>query len=152
MRTKADKLVSIFTHKLSEYVATNNAQQKEELLNMFECGKTQVQVSHVSQNAKERIANRQAEKYLNCLKGLKWDVKTPTLIDEACANQLNTEYPTLGLQFDSSLNTMMYLINQRYEGQNYKDDTQKIIFVKYNEGKYQIQKVIVVPNSTKLVK
>ena len=152
MRTKADKLVSIFTHKLSEYVATNNAQQKEELLNMFECGKTQVQVSHVSQNAKERIANRQSEKYLNCLKGLKWDVKTPTLIDEACANQLNTEYPTLGLQFDSSLNTMMYLINQRYEGQNYKDDTQKIIFVKYNEGKYQIQKVIVVPNSTKLVK
>ena len=119
---------------------------------MFECGKTQVQVSHVSQNAKERIANRQAEKYLNCLKGLKWDVKTPTLIDEACANQLNTEYPTLGLQFDPNLNTMMYLINQRYEGQNYKDDTQKIIFVKYNEGKYQIQKVIVVPNSTKLVK
>ena len=52
----------------------------------------------------------------------------------------------------SSLNTMMYLINQRYEGQNYKDDTQKIIFVKYNEGKYQIQKVVVVPNSTKLVK
>lgn len=152
MRTKADKLVNVFTNKLSEYVATNNAQRKEELLNMFECGKTQVQVSHVSQNAKERIANRQAEKYLNCLKGLKWDVKTPTLIDEACANQLNTEYPTLGLQFDSSLNTMMYLINQRYEGQNYKDDTQKIIFVKYNEGKYQIQKVVVVPNSTKLVK
>ena len=152
MRTKADKLVSIFTHKLSEYVATNNAQQKEELLNMFECGKTQVQVSYVSQSAKERIANRQAEKYLNCLKGLKWDVKTPTLIDEAYANQLNTEYPTLGLQFDSSLNTMMYLINQRYEGQNYKDDTQKIIFVKYNEGEYQIQKVVVVPNSTKLVK
>lgn len=152
MRTKADKLVNVFTNKLSEYVATNNAQQKEELLSMFECGKTQVQVSHVSQNAKERIANRQAEKYLNCLKGLKWDVKTPTLIDEACANQLNTEYPTLGLQFDPNLNTMMYLIDQRYEGQNYKDDTQKIIFVKYNEGKYQIQKVIVVPNSTKLVK
>ena len=152
MRTQADKLVSVFTNKLSEYVATNNAQQKEELLSMFECGKTQVQVSHVSQNAKERIANRQAEKYLNCLKGLKWDVKTPTLIDEACANQLNTEYPTLSLQFDPSLNTMMYLINQRYEGQNYKDDTQKIIFVKYNEGKYQIQKVVVVPNSTKLVK
>lgn len=152
MRTKADKLVSVFTNKLSEYVATNNAQQKEELLNMFECGKTQVQVSYVSQNAKERIANRQAEKYLNSLKGLKWDVKTPTLIDEACANQLNTEYPTLGLQFDPSLNTMMYLIDQRYEGQNYKDDTQKIIFVKYNEGEYQIQKVVVVPNSTKLVK
>ena len=152
MRTKADKLVSIFTHKLSEYVATNNAQQKEELLNMFECGKTQVQVSYVSQSAKERIANRQAEKYLNCLKGLKWDVNTPTLIDETYANQLNTEYPTLGLQFDPSLNTMMYLINQRYEGQNYKDDTQKIIFVKYNEGEYQIQKVVVVPNSTKLVK
>lgn len=152
MRTKADKLVSIFTHKLSEYVATNNAQQKEELLNMFECGKTQVQVSYVSQSAKERIANRQAEKYLNCLKGLKWDVNTPTLIDETYANQLNTEYPTLGLQFDPSLNTMMYLINQRYEGQNYKDDTQKIIFVKHNEGEYQIQKVVVVPNSTKLVK
>ena len=142
----------MFTQKLSEYVATNNAQQKEELLNMFECGKTQVQVSYVSQSAKERIANRQAEKYLNCLKGLKWDVNTPTLIDETYANQLNTEYPTLGLQFDPSLNTMMYLINQRYEGQNYKDDTQKIIFVKYNEGEYQIQKVVVVPNSTKLVK
>lgn len=152
MRTKADKLVSIFTHKLSEYVATNNAQQKEELLNMFECGKTQVQVSYVSQSAKERIANRQAEKYLNCLKGLKWDVNTPTLIDETYANQLNTEYPTLGLQFDPSLNTMMYLINQRYEGQNYKDDTQKIIFVNYNEGEYHVQKVVVVPNSTKLVK
>lgn len=152
MRDNAYSLVTNFTNTLSEYVSTNSKQQKDMLLKMFENGKTQVQVSYISQNGKESIVKRQALKYLSSLKGLKWNVEAIKFVDEEYANQLNVEHPTLKLQFDSSLNTMMYSVDQRYEGERYKDDTQKIIFIGNNEGVFSIKKIVVVPNTTKLVK
>lgn len=151
MRDKSNKKLNEFAGQLSTYVNTHDSEDKDALMSMFEAADNQVEVSHVTKSGKETIKSRKAEEYVKRLRGLDLTVYEKELIDEAKVNELNEKYPELGLEFDSNLNHVMYLISQKYENKTYKDDTKKIVFMNHQEdGSYTISGIVVVPETTTL--
>lgn len=142
---KALSAMNDFCGALSEYVADNNKEVRESLIAMFADPKNdEVAVSHRNKyNNKEKIDNRKAEKYLQRLKGNNLTFGNPVFI--------NTDNTELGLTYDSNLNTIMFEVNQFYDGKNYKDDTRKIVVLqRQDNGTYLIEKIVVIPESTNL--
>lgn len=134
-----------FSNTLSEYVNDNdnNTEIREALVAMFVDSKNdEVAVSHRNKyDNKEKIDHRKAEKYLQRLKGNNLTFGIPAFIDG--------DNQELGLNYDPNLNTVMFEVNQFYDGKNYKDETRKIVVLKQQDnGSYLIEKIIVVPEST----
>lgn len=151
MRDKANQKLDDFAGQLSIYVNTRDSECKDALMNMFEAADNVVEVSHMTKSGKETIKDRKAEDYLKRLKGVGLNVYNVEMIDEVKVNDLNEKYPELGLEFDSNLNHVMYLIGQKYENRVYKDNTLKIVFMHYQEnGSYAINRIVVVPENTTL--
>ncbi len=152
MRDSANRIVNALAEQLANYVSSPDAEYKKALWDMFVSSDGMVQVSHKYKNGKEKISSKNAEKYLNHLKGTNLTFVNSKMMDENMVNKLNDEHPELGLVFDANLNTVMYLINQKYESKTYKDSTDKIVFLNYNDEneRYFINKIAVVPNSTKI--
>lgn len=142
-----------FSNALSKYVTDNSKENREKVMVMFtDSKKDDVAVSHRSKhNNKESIDQRKVDKYLQRLKGNSLIFKTFEYIDSDKSNQLNEEYPQLGVSYDSNLYTVMFDVIQQYDGNNYKDSTRKVVFMKrQDDNSYLIEKIVVVPNSTKI--
>lgn len=147
----ARKTINDFRNSLSEYVADNSKERREKIMVMFTDSKNdEVAVSHRSKfNNKEIINQRKADKYLNLLSGKNLSFETIDYIDSNKASLLNAEHPELNLSYDPNLYTIMFDVIQRYDGNNYKDKTRKIIVMKKQDNNsYLIEKVMVIPNST----
>lgn len=152
MRNEAMSMINELCERLSTYVNANAKEQKTDILEMFEAIDNGVKVSHKFKNGKEKIDSRTVKKYLDRLNGTNLTFADSKMINENMVNELNAKYPELGLVFDSNLYTIMYKINQRYESKTYKDSTDKIVFLNYNDKnkEYRINKIEVIPNSTKI--
>lgn len=121
--------------ELSSYVSSKNEELKSNIQSMFNA-KSTVQVSYLLKNGKEKINNRAVTKYLSLLKG----------------SSLNFIDYTIEIPDASNLNTLVFVINQDFKSKTYSDYTQKKIYLTYNEETetYSIDKIEVVPNSTKI--
>lgn len=147
----ARKALNDFSNSLSEYVADNKKEGREKIMIMFTDAKNdEVAVSHRSKfNNKENINQRKADQYLKLLSGKNLTFESIDYIDSSKASLLNVEYPELNLSYDPNLYTIMFDVIQIYDGNNYKDKTRKIIVMKnQDDNTYQIDKILVVPNST----
>ncbi len=147
----AQSVMDNFSGALSKYVADCNEENRENVKSLFIDSKNdEVAVSHRSKyNNKERIDLRKIDKYLQCLNGNNLTFESIEFIDLHKSNQLNEEYPELGISYDQNLYTIMFDVIQRYDSNNYKDNTRKIVIMnKQNDDVYKIKKIVVVPNST----
>ncbi len=131
----APVVINDLATKLAEYVATRTPEQKQAIEEMFETAESNIDVSYMPKSGKERIRTKPIQKYLSLLKGLS-------------INQSVVESHFL----DPNFSEWEYVINQEYNGKIYSDFTQKVIYLKYDEvkGTYLINKITVVPNTTKL--
>lgn len=152
MRNKATGTIEEFEERLSEYVSTKDKAKKEELVGMFESKDRQIGVSHKSKNGREDIKPRTVGEYLNRINGTNLTFGPNEMVDRELADNLNSEHPKLGVEYDSNLNSVMYKISQKFESKTYSDSTEKIVFLNYkSEDKtYYINKIEVVPGSTEI--
>lgn len=161
MRDKAICTIKELGERLSAYVGANDKDQKNAILEMFvEIEKNdksavspKVETSHKYKNGNETInSKKNVEMYLNRLKGDELTFADYKMMDERMIKDLKAENPDKfesDIDFDSNLYAVMFLVNQRYESRNYTDNTKKVVFLKYHDsGKYLIEKIKVVPNST----
>ncbi len=131
----ANAVITEFTKQLSTYVNTRDAAQKAFIENMFETAESTIEVSHLPKRGPEKINTKSAQKYLSLLKG----------------SSLNLTFynpQVISPNWDS----LVYTVNQEYKSKTYSDYTQKRIYLIYDSGKktYLINKIDVVPNSTKI--
>lgn len=152
MRDKAAGTIKEFGERLSEYVSTKDKAKKEEIVGMFESKDREISVSHKSKNGREDIKPRKVGDYLNRINGTNLTFETGEMVDRELADNLNSEHPKLGVEYDSNLNSVMYKISQKFESKTYSDSTEKIVFLNYkSEDKtYYINKIEVVPGSTEI--
>lgn len=131
----AQSAIEKLAKELSSYVSSKDEELKSNIQSMFNA-KSTVQVSYLLKNGKEKINNRPANKYLSLLKG----------------SSLNFIDYTIEIPDASNLNTLVFVINQDFKSKTYSDYTQKKIYLTYNEETetYSIDKIEVVPNSTKI--
>lgn len=147
----AHKAITDFSNSLSEYVADNSMEGRENIMKMFTNSKNdKVYVSHRSKfNNKESINHRKANQYLKLLSGKNLTFDSIEFVDSNKTSLLNAENPELKLSYDPNLDTIMFDAIQSYDGNNYKDKTRKIIVMKrQDDNSYLIDSIIVVPNST----
>lgn len=131
----AQSAIEKLAKELSSYVSSKDEELKSNIQSMFNA-KSTVQVSYLLKNGKEKINNRTVTKYLSLLKG----------------SSLNFIDYTIEIPDASNLNTLVFVINQDFKSKTYSDYTQKKIYLTYNEETetYSIDKIEVVPNSTKI--
>ncbi len=131
----ADTFIKELAKQLSTYVSTRDAEQKAYIENMFDTTESTVEVSYLPKYGTERIKTESAQKYLALLKG-----------------------SSLNLTFDNpevvtpNWDSLIYTANQEYQSKTYSDYTQKRIYLTYDseKGIYLINKIEVIPNSTKI--
>ena len=134
-RSAANAVVEEFAKQLSAYVSSRDAEQKTYIENMFETTKSDVEVSHLPKHGSEKIKKESAQKYLSLLNG----------------SSLNFVVDSIEVK-DSNWGSLVYTISQKYQSDSYSDYTQKQIYMTYDaaKGTYVINKIKVIPNSTKL--
>lgn len=134
-RNAVQAMFEDFAGNLSNYVASNDKSLKSELENMFVTPDSEVEVSFLPKNGTEKIYDRTAQKYLARLKGNLLNVSVERVIVE-----------------DSNWESIIYLVGQEYSSNTYSDCTQKQIHFKYDasNNKYSIEKISVVPGSTRI--
>lgn len=134
-RSAANAVVEEFAKQLSAYVSSRDAEQKTYIENMFETTKSDVEVSHLPKHGSEKIKKESAQKYLSLLNG----------------SSLNFVVDSIEVK-DSNWGSLVYTISQKYQSESYSDYTQKQIYMTYDaaKGTYVINKIKVIPNSTKL--
>lgn len=102
---------------------------------MFETTESDIEVSHLPKRGSEKIKKESAQKYLSLLKG-------------SSLNLLVDNVEIVNPNWDS----LIYTVNQEYQSKSYSDYTQKRVYLTYDaaRGTYVINKIEVVPNSTKI--
>lgn len=135
-RNKADAVVAEFAQKLASYVTSRDAGNKADIEGIFNSEGNEVEVSYLRQNGTERITTKPVQKYLSLLKG-------------ADLNMVVDDVEVLNPNWDS----VIYTVNQKFHSKPYSDNTIKKIHMTYDPAKetYVINKVEVVPSSTKLI-
>ena len=135
-RNKADAVVAEFAQKLASYVTSRDAGNKADIEGLFNSEGNEVEVSYLRQNGTERITTKPVQKYLSLLKG-------------ADLNMVVDDVEVLNPNWDS----VIYTVNQKFHSKPYSDNTIKKIHMTYDPAKetYVINKVEVVPSSTKLI-
>ena len=134
-RSSANAVVAEFAKQLSTYVSSRDADQKTYIENMFETTESDIEVSHLPKRGSEKIKKESAQKYLSLLKG-------------SSLNLLVDNVEIVNPNWDS----LIYTVNQEYQSKSYSDYTQKRVYLTYDaaRGTYVINKIEVVPNSTKI--
>lgn len=134
-RSTANTVVAEFTKQLSIYVSSRDAEQKIAIENLFATAESNVEVSHLPKRGPEKIKKESAKKYLSLLKG----------------SSLNFGVDNLEV-VNPNWDSLIYTVNQKYQSKAYSDYTQKRIYMTYDATKetYVINKIEVVPNSTKI--
>ena len=134
-RSYANAVVAEFAKQLSTYVSSRDAEQKVQIENMFETTESDIEVSHLPKRGSEKIKKESAQKYLSLLKG-------------SSLNLLVDNVEIVNPNWDS----LIYTVNQEYQSKSYSDYTQKRVYLTYDatKGTYVINKIEVVPNSTKI--
>lgn len=133
-KNKAADVVADLYDNLSAYVVSRDKEQKNVIENMFSTPKSEVQVSYLQNNGKEKIKKETVSQYLTLLKGT--------------ALNINNE------DFNSSTpdwSSVVCTVSQDYKGDKYSDNTTKQIYLVYDPetGSYTIEKIEVVADSTK---
>ncbi|MDR0971962.1 MAG: hypothetical protein LBM25_06240 [Bacteroidales bacterium] len=119
-----------FANQLSAYVINPTDENRTKLKEMFVDNNATVEVSNISKQGKERIEIRSVEKYFSRLKAKEIVIKL--------------EHPVeIG-----NLEIIECPIDQDYFSKTYSDNTDKVLFLKYNNGSYLIEKIMVKPGST----
>lgn len=133
-RDIANAVVTNYTQMLATYVSSRDKGQKADIENLFNKEENLVEVSYLNKKGTEKITKKTAQKYLSLLKG----------------SGLNVVINNIEV-VNSNWDTLIYTVNQEYHSKNYNDYTQKRIYLTYDslKGTYVINKVEVVPNSTK---
>lgn len=134
-RSTANAVITEFAKQLSTYVSSREAEQKVQIENMFETTESDIEVSHLPKRGSEKIKKESAQKYLSLLKG-------------SSLNLLVNNVEIVNPNWDS----LIYTVNQEYQSKSYSDYTQKRVYLTYDatKGTYVINKIEVVPNSTKI--
>ena len=134
-RSTANAVVVEFAKQLSTYVSSRDADQKTYIENMFETTESDVEVSHLPKRGLEKIKKESAQKYLSLLKG----------------SSLNIHIDDIEV-VNPNWDSLIYTVNQEYQSKSYSDYTQKRVYLTYDaaRGTYVINKIEVVPNSTKI--
>ena len=135
-RNKANSVVAEFAQKLASYVASRDAGKNADIEELFNSDGNEVEVSYLRQNGTERITSKPVQKYLSLLKG-------------ADLNMVVDDVEVLNPNWDS----LIYTVSQNFHSKPYSDNTIKRILMTYDSAKetYVINKVEVVPSSTKLI-
>lgn len=135
-RSAADSVITEFAKQLSTYVTSRDNEQKASIENMFGAAENEIEVSYLPKRGKERRKKESAQKYLSLLKGSSLKL---------VRNNLEVVNPN----WDS----LVYIVTQEYRSKTYSDYTQKRIYLIYDfaKGTYVINKIEVVPNSTRKV-
>lgn len=136
-RNAANKVAAELAEQLSSYVASRDDDQKAYIQNLFGTEESIVEVSHLPKRGAEKIKKESAKKYLSLLRG-------------SLLNQTISNIEVVNPNWDS----LIYTIDQVYKSNTYSDYTQKRIYMIYDsaKGTYLIDKIEVVPNSTKIDK
>ncbi len=134
-RSAANSVIAELIKQLSTYVTSRDAEQKAVIENMFDTAESDVEVSHLPKRGLEKIKKESAQKYLSLLKG-------------ASLNFSIDNIKVVNPNWDS----LIYTVSQEYRSKTYSDYTQKRIYLTYDatKGTYVINKIEVVPNSTKI--
>lgn len=134
-RSTANAVVAEFAKQLSTYVSSRDADQKTYIENMFETTESDVEVSHLPKRGSEKIKKESAQKYLSLLRG-------SSLIFHIDDIEV----------VNSNWDSLIYTVNQEFQSKSYSDYTQKRVYLTYDaaRGTYVINKIEVVPNSTKI--
>lgn len=134
-RSTANAVITEFAKQLSTYVSSREAERKVQIENMFETTESDIEVSHLPKRGSEKIKKESAQKYLSLLKG-------------SSLNLLVNNVEIVNPNWDS----LIYTVNQEYQSKSYSDYTQKRVYLTYDatKGTYVINKIEVVPNSTKI--
>ena len=135
-QTVALAVAQKFQRELSNY--TGRPKNRERLESMFSDTNTDiVEVSSLMKNSRERINHRCIAKgYFSRLKPIKMRVE---LLDKQ-------------IIYGPNMDTVVVPFWQEYKGAGYSDYTEKKLHLKYVGGNYVIEKITVVPNTTKLKK
>ena len=135
-RNKADAVVAEFAQMLASYVASRDAGKKADIEGLFNSEDNVVEVSYLRKNGTERITTKPVQKYLSLLKGTD-------------LNMVVDDVEVLNPNWDS----VIYTVNQKFHSKPYSDNTIKKIHMTYDpaKGTYIINKLEVVPSSTKLI-
>lgn len=136
-RNKANSVVAEFAQKLASYVASRDAGKKDDIEGLFNSEGNEVEVSYLRLNGTERITTKPVQKYLSLLKGTDLNM----VVDD--------DVEVLDPNWDS----LIYTVSQEFHSKPYSDNTIKRIHMTYDSAKetYVINKVEVVPSSTKLI-
>jgi hypothetical protein len=105
---------------------------KTELEGMFVDNKSVIEVSNVSRQGRERITTRTVDRYFSRLEATDMVINLGTPIESG--NLATVEAP-----FD-----------QDYFSKTYNDNTDKTLVLKFVNGSYLIEKIVVKPGSTTL--
>ncbi len=127
------EFVDRFRIELMKYVGRQPESVRRHLENMFTDKKNAiVEVSYLI-DYRERINSRMAEKYLARVNG-----------------ELHVKLLKEQVQYDSTMDTVVFPFIQEYKGSGYSDYTTKELHLKYVDGSYFIERITVLPNSTRL--
>lgn len=138
-RETAKNIVNDFTNKIAIYAKDSNAESKDELLSLFADKNAVVEVSNMSENGKENVVRRKAFQYVSLLKQA----------------TISINAGELEFQDGSTMDRVELFVTQTFESESYSDTTEKKITLKKSSeeqgGGYLIEKIEVVPGSTKLI-
>ncbi|MCH5243467.1 MAG: hypothetical protein J1F29_01015 [Lentimicrobiaceae bacterium] len=131
----ARTVVKDLAKQLAIYVSSQEAEQRTVIENMFVSTDSHVEVSFLLKDGTEKIKRESVRQYLDLLRG---SVLSMTVDNFEVLN--------------SDWNSLVYIVNQRYQSETYSDYTQKRIYLEYDatKGIYVINKIEVIPNSTKI--
>lgn len=134
-RSAADTVIAELDKQLSAYVASRGADQKTVIKDLFCAAESNVGVSYLPKRGAEIIKTKAVQRYLSLLRGASLNL-----------SPVNFEV------VDPSWDTLIYTVEQKYQSKTYSDCTQKKIYLTYDseKGRYLINKIEVVPNSTKV--
>lgn len=134
-RSAANSVIAELVKHLSTYITSRDTEQKTIIENMFDTTKSNVEVSYLPKHGTEKIKKESAQKYLSLLKG----------------SSLNLDVNNLEV-VNPNWDSLIYTVSQKYQSKTYSDYTKKRIYLTYDstKGTYVINKIEVVPNSTKV--
>lgn len=134
-RNAANTLIAELAEELSAYVTSRDAERKASIENMFDTAESDVEVSHLPRHGSERIKKESAQEYLALLKG-------------SSLHLAGDHFEIV----DPNWESLIYTVDQEYRSRTYSDYTRKRIYLTYDpaKGTYLINKIEVVPNSTRI--
>lgn len=134
-RILADAVIEELAIRLDLYMNSHDTVQKAIIEAMFTPTDSNVEVSYLFKSGLEKIKAKSAQKYLSLLRG-------------SALNMTVDGFEMINQNWDS----LIYVVNQEYQSKTYSDYTRKRIYLTYDavKGTYLINKIEVVPNSTKV--